>query len=53
MLKYTVYFIINHLTIGNTKAFVVEQNPKARELSERMNKGEFTIDEFREKMKEL
>lgn len=46
-------FIGYHLTIGSTKAFVVEQNPKARELSERMNKGEFTIGEFREKMKQL
>jgi hypothetical protein len=46
-------FLGYHATIASTKAFVVEQNPKARELSERMNKGEFTIDEFREKMKEL
>lgn len=46
-------FLGFHVSIGSTKAFVVEQNPKARELSEQMNKGEFTIDEFREKMKQL
>lgn len=46
-------FLGFHLSIGNTKAFVVEQNKEARKLSERMNKGEFTVDEFRERMKKL
>jgi hypothetical protein len=46
-------FLCYHLTLCNTKHWIVENNPKAKELSQRMNRGEFTVDEFREKMKQL
>lgn len=46
-------FLGYHLTIGNTKNRIVELYPDAQELSKRMNKGEFTVSEFREKMKEI
>lgn len=46
-------FMGYHLTLGSTKGFIVDNNPKAKELSQRMNKGEFTVSEFRERMKQL
>jgi hypothetical protein len=46
-------FLGYHLTLCNTKHWIVENNPKAKELSQKMNRGEFTVDEFREKMKHL
>jgi len=46
-------FLGFHITIASSKAWIVENNSKARELSERMNKGEFSVNEFREKMKQV